>query len=127
MFIRTGSIGAATPISMSRPALAIGFPSALELLGKSWSLRFVVKLSLTAKREVGVPMSPNKRPAWILGVTLFITVATSLAGCAATPLTDSRSAEKPASSQEIESSINPGRPEPDAWHALRGIMVELYD
>jgi hypothetical protein len=72
-------------------------------------------------------MSPNKRPAWILGGTLLFIAAALLAGCAATPFADSKNAEKAVPSQEIESSINPGQPEPDAWHALRGVMAGLYD
>jgi hypothetical protein len=72
-------------------------------------------------------MSPKSRPAWILGGALFVTAASTLGGCAATPLGDSRSVEKAAPSQEIESSINPGQPELHAWHALRSVMANLYD
>lgn len=72
-------------------------------------------------------MSLNGKSAWILGGTLLITAASTLAGCASMPLADSRSAEKAGSSQEIDGSINPSRPEPDVWHVLRSAMVDLND
>jgi hypothetical protein len=75
-----------------------------------------------------MPMSPKNRRAWILYGTLLFVIATStLGGCAATPLGDSRSVEKPAPSQETESSINPSPPELNAWRALRSVMANLYD
>ncbi len=74
-----------------------------------------------------MPMSPNNRPAWILGGALFVTAASTLGGCAATPLGDSRSVEKAAPSQEKESSVNPAQLELNAWHALRSVMANLYD
>jgi hypothetical protein len=74
-----------------------------------------------------MPMSPKNRQAWILVGALFVTAASTLGGCAATPLGDSRSVEKAASSQEIENSINPGQPELNAWQALRSVMASLYD
>jgi hypothetical protein len=71
-------------------------------------------------------MSLNKKSAWILGGTLLITAGSTLAGCASVPLANSSSAEKAATSQEIEGSINPSVPEPDVWHVLRNTMVGLY-
>jgi hypothetical protein len=79
------------------------------------------------RRKIGVPMSLNSKSAWILGGTLLVTAASTLAGCASTPFADSRSAEKAALSQEIDGSINPGRPEPNVWHVLRDAMVDLND
>jgi hypothetical protein len=72
-------------------------------------------------------MSPKSRPAWILGGALFVTAASTLGGCAVTPLGDSRSVEKAAPSQEKESSIGSGQPELNGWHALRSVMADLYD
>jgi hypothetical protein len=72
-------------------------------------------------------MSPKNRPAWILGGALLVTAVSTLGGCAATPLGDSRSVEKAAPSQELESPIIPGQPELNAWQALRSVMANLYD
>jgi hypothetical protein len=71
-------------------------------------------------------MSLNKKSAWILGGTLLITAASTLAGCASMPLANSSSAEKAATAQEINDSINPSRPEPDVWYVLRNTVVGLY-
>ena len=72
-------------------------------------------------------MSLNKKSAWILGGTLVITAASTLAGCASLPLANSSSAEKAAASQEIDGSINPSPPEPNVWHVLRNTMADLHD
>jgi hypothetical protein len=72
-------------------------------------------------------MSLNKKSAWILRGTLLITAASTLAGCASMPLANASSAEKATTSQEIDGSINPSRPEPDVWHVLRTTMVDLQD
>jgi hypothetical protein len=72
-------------------------------------------------------MSLNRNSVWVLGGTLLIIAASTLAGCASMPLADSRSAEKAAPSQEIDGAINQSRPEPDVWHVLRSAMVDLND
>jgi hypothetical protein len=48
--------------------------------------------------------------AWILGGTLLITAASTLAGCASVPLPDSRSAENAGTSKDIDGSINDSHP-----------------
>jgi len=72
-------------------------------------------------------MSLNRKSAWILGGMLLISAASTLAGCASTPLADSRSAEKAGPSQAIDGAINQSQPEHDVWHVLRSAMVGLND
>jgi hypothetical protein len=71
-------------------------------------------------------MTPNKKSAWILGATLLIMTASTLAGCASLPLTDSKSAEKAGTSQNLDDSITPSWPA-DVWHSLRNAMGAVYD
>ena len=72
-------------------------------------------------------MSPARKSAWIIRGTLLIIVASTVAGCASTPLANSSRAEKATTSQEIDGSINPSPPEPNVWHVLRNTMADLHD
>jgi hypothetical protein len=72
-------------------------------------------------------MALNAKSAWILGGSLLITAASTLAGCASTPLADSRSAAKADASKEIDGSISDGRPNADVCHTLRDALVDLND
>ena len=72
-------------------------------------------------------MSLDRKSAWIIGETLLIIVASTVAGCASMPLANSNSAEKVTTSQEIDGSINPSPPKLDVWHALRNTMADLHD
>jgi hypothetical protein len=72
-------------------------------------------------------MSLDRKAVWILGGTLLVTAASTLAGCASIPLANSNSAENATTSQEIDASINPSRPALDVWHVLRNTMVDLND
>jgi hypothetical protein len=69
----------------------------------------------------------NAKSAWILGGTLLITAASTLAGCASMPLPDSRSAEKAGTSKVIDGSIIDNRPNANACHVLRDALVDLND
>jgi hypothetical protein len=78
-----------------------------------------------SKLEFGKPM--NAKTAWILTGTLLITAASTLAGCASTPLADSRSAEKAGTSKDIDGSINDSGPNANVCHVLRDTLVDLND
>ena len=69
-------------------------------------------------------MSPDRKSALIIRGTFLIIVASTVAGCASTPLANSSGAEK---TQEIDGSINPSPPEPNLWHLLRNAMADLHD
>jgi len=72
-------------------------------------------------------MSLDRKSAWIIGGTLIIIVASTVAGCASTPLANSSSAEKSTTSQEIDDSINPSPQELSVWRVLRSTMADLHD
>ena len=72
-------------------------------------------------------MALNAKAAWILAGTLLITAASTLAGCASTPLADPRSAEKAGTSKDIDGSISESRPNADVCRVLRNAMVDLND
>jgi hypothetical protein len=72
-------------------------------------------------------MPLDRKSARIIGGTLLIIVASTVAGCASAPLANSSSAEKATTPQEIDGSINPSPPEPNVWHALRNTMAGLHD
>lgn len=72
-------------------------------------------------------MSPDRKSAWIIGGTVLIIMASSVAGCASMPLANSSGAEKAATSQEMDGSINPSPPELNFWHVLRNTMADLHD
>jgi hypothetical protein len=72
-------------------------------------------------------MSQPRKSAWITRGTILIIVASTVAGCASSPLANSSSAEKATTSQEVDGSINPSPPEPNAWHVLRNTMADLHD
>ena len=69
-------------------------------------------------------MTLNKNAARILGVTLLITAASNLAGCASMPSTDSRSAQNNGTSKDIAGSISNTRPSADECHVLRDVFVD---
>jgi hypothetical protein len=69
-------------------------------------------------------MALNAKSAWILGGTLLITAASTLAGCASMPLTDSRSAESAGPSKDTDGSISDSRPNADVCHVLRDALVD---
>jgi hypothetical protein len=71
-------------------------------------------------------MAANKRSAWILGGTLLIAAASTLAGCASLPSADSKSADKAGTFHTQNDSTTPSWPA-DAWHALRNAMGAVYD
>jgi hypothetical protein len=72
-------------------------------------------------------MSPARKSAWIIGGTLLIIVASTIAGCASTPLANSSSADKATTSQEIDGSINPSPPDLNVWHFVRNTVADLRD
>jgi hypothetical protein len=72
-------------------------------------------------------MSLERKSAWIIGGTLMIIVASTVAGCASTPLANSSSAEKSTTSQEIDGSINSSPQELSVWRVLRNTMADLHD
>jgi hypothetical protein len=72
-------------------------------------------------------MTLNTKSAWILGGTLLITAASILAGCASTPLANSRSAEIAGTSKDIHGSISDSRPNADVCHVLRSAFADLKD
>ena len=63
----------------------------------------------TSTCEIGMPISLDRKSAWIIGGALLMLEASTLAGCASMPLANSSSAEKATTSQEIDGSINPSR------------------
>jgi hypothetical protein len=71
-----------------------------------------------------MPMALNAKAARILGGTLLITAASTLAGCASMPLADSRSAENAGTSKDIDGSISDSRPIADVCHVLRDALLD---
>jgi hypothetical protein len=74
-----------------------------------------------------MPMALNAKGAWIVAGTLLITAASTIAGCASTPLADSRSPEKAGTSKDIDGSISDSRPNANVCHVLRNALVDLND
>jgi hypothetical protein len=72
-------------------------------------------------------MALNAKSAWILGGTLLITAASTLAGCASLPLADSRNAEKAGTSKNIDGSLSDSRPNVNVCHVLRDALLDLND
>jgi hypothetical protein len=70
-------------------------------------------------------MALNAKATWILAGTLLITAASTLAGCASTPLADQRSAEKAGTSKDIDGSISDSRR--NVCHVLRNALVDIND
>ena len=77
--------------------------------------------------DKGMPMTVNAKAAWILVGTALITAASTLAGCASTPLADSRSDNKAGISKDFDDSISDSRPNANACHVLRNALVDLND
>jgi hypothetical protein len=69
-------------------------------------------------------MALNVKAARILGVTFLITAASTLAGCASTSLTDSRSAQNTGTSKDIPDSISDAGPSADECHVLRDAFLD---
>jgi hypothetical protein len=69
----------------------------------------------------------NAKSAWILAGTSLITAASTLAGCASTPLADSGSDKKAGISKDIDGSISDSRPNANACRVLRNALVDLND
>jgi hypothetical protein len=69
-------------------------------------------------------MAQNAKAARILGATLLITAASTLAGCASTPLTDSRSAQNTGTSKGIPDLISDTRASADECHVLRDAFLD---
>jgi hypothetical protein len=72
-------------------------------------------------------MSSDKKSAWMIRATLLIIVASTVSGCASTPLANSGSADKNTTFEEMDGSMNPSPPEPNVWHVLRNTMADLHD
>jgi hypothetical protein len=67
----------------------------------------------------------NAKVIRILGVALLITAASTLAGCASTSLTDSRSAaQNTGTSKDMPDSISDTRPSTDECHVLRDAFLD---
>ena len=71
-------------------------------------------------------MAANQRSAWILGGTLLIAAASTLAGCASLPLVDSKGVEENGTSRDLDDSTTPSWPA-DVWRSLRNAMGAVYD
>jgi hypothetical protein len=69
-------------------------------------------------------MSLKLKSAWILGGTFLITAASTVAGCASMPLTDSRSAENAGPSKDIDGSLSDSRPNANVCHVLRDALMD---
>jgi hypothetical protein len=69
-------------------------------------------------------MALNAKAARILGVTMSIAAASTVAGCASTPLTDSRSAQNTGTSKNIPDSTSETRLSADECHILRDAFLD---
>jgi hypothetical protein len=72
-------------------------------------------------------MALNTKSAWILGGTLSITAASTLAGCASMPLADSGVTEKVGTAKDIDDATSESRPTADVYHVLRDALADLND
>jgi hypothetical protein len=68
-------------------------------------------------------MALNAKASRFIGVTLMVTAST-LGGCASTPLSDSRSAQNTGTSKDISDSISDTRPSADECHVLRDAFLD---
>jgi hypothetical protein len=71
-----------------------------------------------------MPKALNAKSAWVLGGTLLITAASTLAGCASLPLTESRSAENAGPSHDIDGFKSDSRPNAEVCQVLRDALVD---
>jgi len=76
---------------------------------------------------LGMPMVQKSKSAWILGGTISIIAAATLAGCASTLLADSGNVEKAGVSKDIDDSISESRPNADVCRVLRDALADLKD
>jgi hypothetical protein len=76
--------------------------------------------------EFGMPIarSINTKAARILGVALLITAALTLAGCASTAFTDSRTTQNNGISEDMPDSKSDNRPGADECHVLRDAFLD---
>ena len=65
-------------------------------------------------------MSPDRKSAWMIRGTLLI-MASTVAGCASSPVANSSSAERATTSQ-LDGPISPSPPDVNVWHALAFVM-----
>jgi hypothetical protein len=70
-------------------------------------------------------MSQHRKSAWMIRGTLLI-MASTVAGCASSPVANSSSAERATTSQ-LDGPISPSPPDVNVWHALRNTMADLHD
>ena len=69
-------------------------------------------------------MALNSKAARVLGGTLLITVAWTVAGCASTPLVDSGSAQNAGTPKDMAGSISDTRPSAGECHVLRDAFLD---
>ena len=74
--------------------------------------------------EFGMPMALNAKAARILGGTLLITTASTLAGCASIRLAEAGSAQNIGPSRVIHGSISDSRPDADGCHVWRDVFLD---
>jgi hypothetical protein len=74
-----------------------------------------------------MPMAVNVKAAWILAGSSLITAASTLAGCASTPLAESKSDEKAGISKDFDGSIGNSPPNANVCQVLRNALVDLRD
>jgi hypothetical protein len=72
-------------------------------------------------------MSQNKRLACLIGGMLCVAVASTLGGCASAPPSMASSADNATMAQSIGDARNSTQEEPDLWHLVRNVAVDLYD
>jgi hypothetical protein len=74
--------------------------------------------------EFGMPMALNATAARILGGTLLLTTASTLAGCASVPVAESRSAQNIGLSKDLDGSMSDSRPTADICHVWRDVLLD---
>jgi len=74
--------------------------------------------------EFEMPMTLDRKSAWILVGMLLIAASSTLAGCASMPLADSKGAENAGPSKDVDGSISAGRPIADVGHVVRDVLLD---
>jgi hypothetical protein len=69
-------------------------------------------------------MAPHAQVARIPGMMLAIFAASTLAGCAATPLVDARIAQNTGAAEDIPDSISDSRGDDAECHVLRDTFLD---
>jgi len=72
-------------------------------------------------------MSLNIRLDFFLGGMLCIAAASTLGGCACVPPATATRADNAAPAQSRGDPTNSMQEDPDLWHLLRNVAVDLYD